>query len=205
MALHIIGRLTAPIMWFFIAEGFYYTKNVKKYILRLFLFAIISHFAYNFAGGISFIPKSIFNATSVMWSLAWAVVLMVIFKTDKLKEWMKYILIILICIITFPSDWSSIAAMCPVFLYLHRDSFKQQSIVMFIWTLIYAIGYFIFIDKVYGVLQMCTLLSLPILKKYNGKRGKWKGMKWFFYLYYPLHLVIIGIFRVVFNVGIIFP
>ena len=38
--LHIIGRLTAPIMWFFIAEGFYYTSNVKKYILRLFIFAI---------------------------------------------------------------------------------------------------------------------------------------------------------------------
>ena len=42
--LHIIGRLTAPIMFFFICEGFYYTKNLKKYILRLFLFAIISHF-----------------------------------------------------------------------------------------------------------------------------------------------------------------
>ena len=31
--LHIIGRLTAPIMFFFICEGFYYTKNLKKYIL----------------------------------------------------------------------------------------------------------------------------------------------------------------------------
>ena len=47
--LHIIGRLTAPIMFFFICEGFYYTKNLKKYILRLFIFAIISHFAYCFA------------------------------------------------------------------------------------------------------------------------------------------------------------
>ena len=36
--LHIIGRLTAPIMFFFICEGFYYTKNLKKYILRLFIF-----------------------------------------------------------------------------------------------------------------------------------------------------------------------
>jgi len=39
MGLHVIGRLTAPIMWFFIAEGFHYTKNVKKYILRLFIAA----------------------------------------------------------------------------------------------------------------------------------------------------------------------
>ena len=46
--LHAIGRLTAPIMWYFIAEGSYYTKNSKKYILRLFIFAFISHFAFTF-------------------------------------------------------------------------------------------------------------------------------------------------------------
>ena len=51
MLLHAIGRLTAPIMWFFIAEGFHYTRNVKKYIARLFVFAVISHFSYNFAEG----------------------------------------------------------------------------------------------------------------------------------------------------------
>ena len=44
-ALHFIGRLTAPIMWFFVCEGYHYTKNVKKYMLRLGIFAIISHFA----------------------------------------------------------------------------------------------------------------------------------------------------------------
>ena len=40
MGLHIIGRLTAPIMWFFIAEGFHYTRNVGKYIIRLFFLKI---------------------------------------------------------------------------------------------------------------------------------------------------------------------
>ncbi|MBQ1592384.1 MAG: hypothetical protein II077_10160, partial [Treponema sp.] len=50
--LHIIGRLTAPTMWFMCAEGYAHTRNVKKYIARLFLFAFISHFAYNFAFGI---------------------------------------------------------------------------------------------------------------------------------------------------------
>lgn len=44
--LHIIGRLTCPIMCFFIAEGYHYTRNIKKYTARLFVFAVISHFAY---------------------------------------------------------------------------------------------------------------------------------------------------------------
>jgi hypothetical protein len=193
IGLHAIGRLTAPIMWFFIAEGYHYTKNVKKYILRLFVFAIISHFAYDFAGGIPFIPNGFFNMTSVMWSLSWSVVLMVIYTTEQLPKWAKIVLIILICLITFPSDWSTIAAMCPVYLYLNRNDFKKQSIAVIVWTAIYAIVYFIFIDKVYGILQMCTLLSLPILKQYNGERGQWKGMKWLFYLYYPSHLFVIGV------------
>ncbi|MBR3150112.1 MAG: conjugal transfer protein TraX [Eubacterium sp.] len=205
MLLHAIGRLTAPIMWFFIAEGFHYTRNVKKYMSRLFIFAVISHFAYNFAGGISFIPNGFFNMTSVMWSLAWSVVLMVIFTSKSLPQWAKIALIALICFVTFPSDWSTVAAMCPVYLYLHRGDFKKQSITMLIWTAIYAAVYFFFIDKAYGLLQMCTLLSLPILKQYNGERGEWKGMKWFFYIYYPAHLFVVGIIRVLIGNTSIFP
>ena len=56
---------------------------------------------------------------------------------------------------------------------------------------------FLFIDKLYGVLQMCTCLSIPVLARYNGQRGTWKGMKWLFYLYYPAHLVVIGVLRLV--------
>lgn len=205
IGLHMIGRLTAPIMWFFVAEGFHYTKNVQKYIVRLFAFAVISHFAYNFAGGIQFIPNGFFNMTSVLWPLAWSVVIMVIFTTEKMPQWMKIVLIILICFITFPSNWSSVAAMCPVYLYLYRNDFKKQSIVLLVWSAIYAIVCFIFMDKVYGILQMCTLLSLPILKQYNGERGQWKGMKWFFYMYYPAHLFAIGIIRVMMGNGNIIP
>ena len=205
MLLHVVGRLTAPIMWFFIAEGFHYTRNVKKYILRLFVFAIISHFAYTFAGGIPFIPNGMFNMTSVMWSLAWSVVLMIIFTSERLPQWAKIILLVLICVVTFPSDWSTIAAMCPVFLYLNRGNFKKQALTLLVWTAMYAIVYFIFIDKAYGILQMCTLLSLLVLKRYNGERGSWKGMKWFFYIYYPAHLFVIGILRVMMGNGSIFP
>lgn len=196
-ALHIIGRLTAPIMWFFIAEGCHYTQNMKKYIGRLFLFAVISHFAYDFAFGIPFLPLSTgaFNQTSVMWSLAWAVVLIWICNQEKIPQWVKIVSIVVICLISFPSDWSSIAVMCPFFLYAHRSKFKLQARDIVLWSFIYAAVYFIFLDKLYGVLQMFTFLTIPILAQYNGERGKWKGMKWFFYIYYPAHLFVIGLIR----------
>jgi len=206
--LHIIGRLTAPIMWFFIAEGCHYTHNMKKYVGRLFFFALLSHFAYDFAFGIPFLPFSTgaFNQTSVMWSLAWAAVLIWICGEDQIPQWVKIISIVAICLISFPSDWSTIAVMCPFFLYAHRENFKLQARDIVIWTFVYAAVYFLFLDKLYGVLQMFTFLTIPILARYNGERGTWKGMKWFFYIYYPAHLVVIGIIRILLhgNVSIIF-
>lgn len=197
--LHIIGRLTAPIMWFFIAEGYYYTHDIKKYASRLFLLAIISHFAYNFCFGIPFAPfqTSVFNQTSVAWSLAWGLVLLYIFDKSKWSEWQKALAAIIICLITFPSDWSCIATMAIVGIGTNRGNFKKQMTQMMIWTSMYAIVYFLFIDKVYALIQLGTCLTIPLLRLYNGERGSFKGMGKLFYVYYPLHLFICGIIRVV--------
>lgn len=198
LALHVIGRLTAPIMWFFIAEGYHYTHNWKKYAGRLFTLAIISHFAYNFCFGISFIPfeKSVFNQTGVVWSLAWGLVLLHIMQEEKIKEWQKIVIAIVVCIITFLSDWSCIATMAIVFIGSNRGDFKKQMLSIIIWTCFYAIVYFIFIDKVYAIVQLGTCLTIPLLRLYNGKRGNWKGMGKLFYAYYPVHLVICGVIRI---------
>lgn len=197
--MHIIGRLTAPIMFFFICEGYHYTKNVKNYISRLFIFALISHFTYCFAFGINFIPFStgdIFNQTSIMWTLAWAVVaLHILHGKNNLKEWQKWLLIILINLITFSSDFSSIAVMAILFMYDRRGNLKNQMISMMAWLTLYALISYLFVSKTYGLIAMTAILVYPLLKNYNGKRGKAKWLKWFFYLYYPLHLIIIGALR----------
>ena len=196
VVLHMIGRLTAPIMWFFIVEGYNHTHNLKKYITRLFGFALISHFAYCFAFGISFIPTSFFNATSVLWSLAWAVVLMSILDNDKINKYLKILLFILIFLITFPSDWSCIAVFSIIFMNKYKDNFKMKMTMMMVGTLMYSLVYYFCIDKFYGILQLSTALSIPVLYFYNSERGK-LNLKYLFYIYYPLHLVIIGIIKLI--------
>lgn len=198
LALHVIGRLTAPIMWFFIAEGYHYTHDVKKYAGRLFLLALISHFAYNFCFGISFVPfrTSVFNQTGVVWSLAWGLVLLVIHGDERIRDWQKTVLTLLICLVTFPSDWSCVAAMAVLFLGVNRGDFKKQMLWMMLWTAVYAAVYFFFIDKTYALVQLGTCLCIPVLKLYNGRRGTWKGMGKLFYAYYPAHLFACGIVRV---------
>jgi len=199
LSMKIIGRLTAPIMMFFIAEGYYYTRNTIKYIFRLFILAIISHFAYAIAFDKDFIPfkETAFDQTSVIWAFMVGLIALAIreSKTLKIKIWQKYIIIFLIIWIAFPADWSSPAALAILYIGINHGNFKKQMISLVICIGFYAIVYAIFLDLIYGLLQMLIILAIPILYKYNGQRGKWKGMKWFFYIYYPLHLFILGLIR----------
>lgn len=204
LLMHIIGRLTCPIMCYFVAEGYHYTRDVRKYTARMFLFALVSHFAYifasaDFAGWRSFIPfssGSVLNQTSVMWSLAWGLVMLRVVNSKKLPHGTQVLLILLICAVSFPSDWSCIAALCILAFGTNRGDFRAQMTWMLAYVAMYAAVYALALDAVYGVLQMAVALSIPILLQYNGRRGaspRWNtAMKWLFYLYYPAHLFLIG-------------
>lgn len=209
MVMHIVGRLTCPIMCYFIAEGYHYTRDINKYTLRLFLFAIVSHFAYIFASTDyvdvkSFIPfyyGNVLNQTSVMWSLAWGLVMLRVVMSEKIQSNLLNVgLVVLICLVSFPSDWSCVAALCIMAIGANRGNFKAQMSWMILYVAIYSLVYFFALDKVYGLMQMAVVLSIPVIYLYNEKRGKNpkmnKFMKWFFYLYYPVHLLIIGVLRI---------
>ena len=68
---------------------------------------------------------------------------------------------------------------------------------MMLWVSMYVVVSFIFVNKVYAFIQLFVILSYPLLKNYNNERGKANWLKWFFYIYYPLHLIIIGILRLI--------
>jgi len=202
--LHIIGRLTCPIMCYCIAEGYHYTRDIDKYTVRLFLFAFLSHFAYIFAsesfiGWKSFIPfydGGILNQTSVMWPLAWGLVMLRIADSERIKPPLKPLLVILICVITFPSDWSCIASLCILAFGTNRGNFQSQMLWMVFYVALYSVVYFFAIDRIYGLIQMAVVLAIPVIGMYNGTRGNNPrintALKWLFYIYYPLHLFIIG-------------
>lgn len=204
LAMHLVGRLTCPIMCYFIAEGFHHTRDVRKYTARLFVFAVISHFCYIYASADfidwrSFIPfyyGAVLNQTSVMWSLAWGLVMLRVVNSKKLPHGTQVLLILLICAVSFPSDWSCIAALCILAFGTNRGDFRAQMTWMLAYVAMYAAVYALALDVVYGVLQMAVALSIPILLRYNGQRGaspRWNtAMKWLFYLYYPAHLFLIG-------------
>lgn len=108
-----------------------------------------------------------------MWSLAWAVVALYIANgNNKLKEYQKWILVILINIIAFPADFSSIAVMSILSMYSARGNLNKQMKAMMLWLSLYALISFIFVNKIYGIISLFAVLVYPLLKNYNGERGK---------------------------------
>lgn len=67
---------------------------------------------------------------------------------------------------------------------------------MMFWVMIYAAVSFFCVNKVYALVQLGVVLVYPLLKQYNGQKGNAKWLKWFFYAYYPAHLIVVGIFRI---------
>jgi len=182
---------------FFIVEGYFRTSDVKKYFLRLLVLALISHFAYAIMFNKNFIPlqNSVFDQTSVIWALAMGLAALAIGKSDnpKLKQWHKTVLVWICLLAAFPADWSMPAAVSILYMGRNRGNFKRQALWFMLWMTMYVIVYAIFLNPLYGVLQFCVALAIPLWRVYNGERGKWKGMKWLFYIYYPAHLTVLGL------------
>lgn len=119
---------------------------------------------------------------------------------------MKQVLIFVLILSAFPANWSCIAVLAIVGMYNKRGNLKAQMNVMALYVALYAAVSFLFVSKGYALVQIGVLLVYPVLKQYNGEKGTAEWMKWFFYLYYPLHLILIGVLRTHFygDAGLLF-
>ena len=195
--MHIIGRITAPTMWFFIAEGYYNTSNVKKYALRLGLFAIPSHFAFSFFETGKF---SLPYPTGMIYTLFLGLLALIVWDNVQNKI-LKVALIVLLCIFSTTGDWPIFTILFILAFASNRGNFKKQIFWFIIITMIMCIlmGF----DNVLSaqpwyrsLFIIGVVLAIPLLHRYNGQLGKrGKFNKWFFYIFYPLHLVILGILK----------
>lgn len=203
--MHLIGRLTAPIMCYFIAEGYYHTSNLKKYALRLGVFALISHIPfYYFMKGelpITFDNGIQFRlATSVIYTLFLGLISLMVWHNEKLSKSIKIILIFGLCILAIPGDWSFIGVLWILFFGINHNDFKKQVWNFSIIAAPITISPFIMLlgnnsNWYHQLFQTGVFLAIPLLAQYNGKPGGHKNSKWIFYIFYPLHLLILGLIK----------
>ena len=195
IALHSIGRLTAPIMFFFVAEGYHHTHNFRRYLGRLFLLAVVSHFAFCYFNMSGFNPfgNLLFNATSIAWPLMWGLILLKLWDTERLPQWQKLGITLLACLVTFSSDWSCAAPLAILMIGRNWGNFYKQMLWMMLIVTLYALAFSIVHSQTYGMVHMACWLAVPLLALYNGERGKARWLGKFFYYYYPAHLALIGL------------
>ncbi len=194
IGLHAIGRLTAPIMFFCVAEGYHHTRNFRRYLGRLFLLAVVSHFAFCYFNMSGFNPfrNLLFNATSIAWPLMWGLILLKVWDMER-PAWQKIAVTLAACLLTVTSDWSCAAPLCILMIGRNRGHFHAQMLwMMFIITL-YALAFAVFHSQTYGLVHLACWLAVPLLAQYNGERGRCRWLGRFFYYYYPAHMALIGL------------
>lgn len=203
-----IGRISFPIFAFMIVEGYFNTKNLKKYIKRLFIFAIISEIPFNLAlGSRLFYPIH----QNVLWSFL--ISLGLIHWNEKTKEkkmWKRIvvgILSILIAylggIITFVDFYNGGILTVLVFYFLRGK--KWWNYVGQLISLYYInteiLGGLVYEFTLFGSIitihrQAFALLALIPIWLYKGKQGYHsKKLQYFYYIFYPAHLALLGILK----------
>lgn len=184
----LIGRLTAPVMCYFLAEGFRYTASRQKYALRLALFAFLSQVPYAFVNG------GLFESNlNVLFTLLIAFCMLAAYEAE-LRPPVKWGLIAALFLGSALGDWGLIAPLWVLLFYRFRGNIPRQ---MAAFACVAAVE--VFRTGIAGgfpgaLWQLGMFLAIPLLLLYNGQRGRGGAFnKWFFYAFYPLHLLVIGL------------
>lgn len=181
MVLRFTGRLAFPIFCFLLVEGFVHTHDVKKYVRRLFLFALISEVPFDLA---FFRTPFDFSAQNVYWTLALGVLAMALLQksedADGNAAWMGRLAALGCAVVAqlAGTDYGAIGVALIVALYLTRNHRRYQCII--------GAGMMLF--------EITAPLAFVLLWFYNGERGRCpQWAKWAFYGFYPVHLTLLAL------------
>ena len=187
------------IMFFFIADGYKYTRDKKKYAFRLLVFAVITQFFDWFV----FWEQYGWRSFNVIFTLLFGL-LAIISWESKLKLWKRITIIIMIDVATvlLLSEWMILGVLFIVTLHVFRERTTSRFVVYMLLALLHnAINVVSLMGKqsesttvivfMIGTIAM-TAAYLCMTVFYNGKKGKHPVFaKWFFYSFYPAHYLII--------------
>ena len=185
-----LGRVAAPVMFYFLAEGFRYTSSKLKYGLRLLCFGILSQIPYSLVrhGDISS------SDLNVIITLFMSFLMLVV--ADKMKEKaLRGVLVFIFMIMTSFSDWGVLGPFMVWLFYIYREDRKKQRISYVSLCLAQMVAAVFIVStgniKWYeAVWQIGLLLPTLLIYHYNGKPGTKNIVnKWAFYLFYPLHFL----------------
>lgn len=190
--LRIIGRIAFPIFCFLMAEGAYYTKNPRKYALRLLIGALLSEIPFDLA----FQRGLTWRSQSVMVTL-----LLGFLAVEAIQNTQNNLLKLLAVSAGFAlgqllqTDYGGYGVLLIVLFCQARRKWWLQTVLvaMFAWMMdsvpVQVLGMRI-------PIEMFALLAMLPIGCYSGrKRSDSKVLQWAFYLFYPVHLTVLVVIR----------
>lgn len=208
-----VGRIAFILFAFLIVEGFYCTRSRARFLLRLFLFALISEIPFDLA----FSGKLIeWKSQNVYWTLLLGVLLLLIWEylsryKNALAAAGRFLLVTAVCAAAFfgAVDYRFMGVLLILTFYLTRGKdggvqFMAVGLVMLFGTWSSNILRYMGSNTWYtadrlfwsSLREMYGLFAFLLIFFYNGKRGR-QLPKPFYYGFYPLHLLLLyGIARV---------
>ena len=196
LILIVFGRFAFPIFAFQLTEGYTHTKDLKKYFFRLLIFAIISQIPFTL-----FLLKFTDTfALNIFFQLLFGLLFMAIYdKVNKpLGIFSGIVFAVLAQLLHFDYGWYGIAIIMIFYLFKNHKAlmvsfFIITSIIKYVVPLIsfslLNIINILFTMNMYSLLCVFTCLSIIFILFYNGKKGK--DLKYFLYVFYPAHLLIL--------------
>ncbi len=175
-ALRYVGRISFPIFCFLLVEGFVHTRDVRKYMIRLGGFALVSEVPYDLA----FYGKVVeLDHQNVFFTLLLGVALMELLKYSKeLPLKAVEILLVMASADLLRTDYSFKGILLIALFYLLRENLWIKTVCGALWNFLWN-----------GSIQGYGALAMIPIALYNGERGK--SMKYFFYMFYPAHLLVL--------------
>lgn len=200
-----LGRVAFPIFAFLLVEGFFHTRDLKKYMLRMLLFAVISEIPFDLVySGTAFYPYH----QNVMWTLLLSLLTMeLIHRTrQRGKLWLTVLVSVLAAAaayligIVLQLDFFGIGIPTVLVFYFFRGDrwwCRLGQLACLYWLNVELIGGYYYPITLFGheiefIEQSLALLALIPIWLYSGEKGY--HAKWFQYLcyaFYPAHLLIL--------------
>lgn len=201
LVFRIIGRLSFPLFAWLIANGAYHTRSIKAYALRLFIAALISQFPYLYA--FRLVNENFFRF-NVIFTLLTGLLCIVIYKKVKNIVISVYIIGLIALFAEFFNFSYGVAGVLSIIaFYIFFKDLKKMLLTQLLiyggYSLLYlseafSLGTFqeVYINLV-PLIQPLALVSIIFISLYNGKLGK--RVKYFFYIFYPVHLLLIYVIK----------
>ncbi len=176
--LRIIGRIAFPLFCFMLVEGFVHTHNRKNYIIRLAVFAIVSEIPFDLSSCGSAFD---WDSQNVMWTLL--IGFIVLCGLERFEEnYLAKLAVLLaggIAAYFMHTDYSMFGVFLIAVLYICRFNNKARIVLLGIMVL------------TQGRIEAFAALSIPFIMKYDPDKNDIHLPKYFFYVFYTAHLVIL--------------